>query len=47
MTQTDRFLPDPSWPTVRAAPGDLELACRFCNSLHRENGAGPLTRREV
>jgi predicted RNA-binding Zn ribbon-like protein len=34
-----RFLPDPRWPTDRAAPGELELVRRFCNSLNRENGA--------
>jgi predicted RNA-binding Zn ribbon-like protein len=34
-----RFLPDPRWPAERAAPGELELVRRFCNSLNRENGA--------
>jgi predicted RNA-binding Zn ribbon-like protein len=34
-----RFLPEPGWPADRAAPGDLELVRRFCNSLNRENGA--------
>jgi len=34
-----RFLPDPRWPPDRAAPGELELVRRFCNSLNRENGA--------
>ena len=34
-----RLLPHPAWPTDRAAPGELELVRRFCNSLNRENGA--------
>lgn len=34
-----RFLPDPRWPLDRAAPGELELVRRFCNTLNRENGA--------
>ena len=34
-----RILPAADWPPGRAAPGDLELVRRFCNSLNRENGA--------
>jgi predicted RNA-binding Zn ribbon-like protein len=34
-----RLLPNPSWPADRAAPHDLELVRRFCNSFVRENGA--------
>jgi predicted RNA-binding Zn ribbon-like protein len=34
-----RILPSPGWPADRAAPGDLELVRRFCNSCVRENGA--------
>lgn len=34
-----RVLPDPSWPADRAAPGELELVRRFCNTTNRENGA--------
>jgi hypothetical protein len=34
-----RILPAASWPPERAAPGDLELVRRFCNSVNRENGA--------
>jgi predicted RNA-binding Zn ribbon-like protein len=37
-----RVLPDPSWPSDRAAPGRLELVRRFCNSANRENGADRL-----
>jgi predicted RNA-binding Zn ribbon-like protein len=38
-----RVLPDPSWPSDRAAPGRLELVRRFCNTTNRENGADRLT----
>jgi predicted RNA-binding Zn ribbon-like protein len=34
-----RRLPPPSWPPERAAPGDLELVRRFCNTINREVGA--------
>lgn len=34
-----RMLPEAGWPSNRAAPGDLELVRRFCNSINRENGA--------
>jgi predicted RNA-binding Zn ribbon-like protein len=34
-----RILPAAGWPPERAAPGDLELVRRFCNSINRENGA--------
>ncbi len=34
-----RILPNAGWPFERAAPGDLELVRRFCNSFVRENGA--------
>jgi predicted RNA-binding Zn ribbon-like protein len=34
-----RRLPDASWPPERAAPSDLELVRRFCNTFNRENGA--------
>ncbi|MEO6570426.1 MAG: CGNR zinc finger domain-containing protein [Ilumatobacteraceae bacterium] len=34
-----RVLIEPSWPSERAAPGELELVRRFCNSINRENGA--------
>ncbi len=34
-----RVLPEAGWPPERAAPGDLELVRRFCNSINRENGA--------
>jgi len=34
----DRRLPAPGWPAERAAPGDLELVRRFCNTVNRENG---------
>lgn len=34
-----RVLPHPGWPDDRAAPGELELVRRFCNSVNRENGA--------
>jgi predicted RNA-binding Zn ribbon-like protein len=37
-----RVLPDPSWPSDRAAPGRLELVRRFCNTANRENGADRL-----
>lgn len=34
-----RVLIEPSWPSDRAAPGELELVRRFCNSINRESGA--------
>lgn len=34
-----RVLPEPGWPHDRAAPGELELVRRFCNSINHENGA--------
>jgi predicted RNA-binding Zn ribbon-like protein len=34
-----RRLPEASWPPERAAPSDLELVRRFCNTINRENGA--------
>jgi predicted RNA-binding Zn ribbon-like protein len=34
-----RILPNASWPAERAAPGELELVRRFCNSFVRESGA--------
>ncbi len=34
-----RILPNAGWPAGRAAPGELELVRRFCNSFVRENGA--------
>jgi predicted RNA-binding Zn ribbon-like protein len=34
-----RRLPEASWPSERAAPGDLELVRRFCNTIDRDNGA--------
>jgi len=34
-----RILPHPGWPLDRAAPSELELLRRFCNSINHENGA--------
>jgi predicted RNA-binding Zn ribbon-like protein len=34
-----RILPAANWRPERAAPGELELLRRFCNSVNRENGA--------
>ena len=38
-----RLLPDPGWPADRAAPGELELIRRFCNTINREHGADRFT----
>jgi predicted RNA-binding Zn ribbon-like protein len=38
-----RRLPMANWPPERAAPGDLELVRRFCNTINRENGADRFT----
>ena len=36
------MIPDASWPPGRAAPGRLERARRFVNTVNRENGADHL-----
>jgi predicted RNA-binding Zn ribbon-like protein len=38
-----RRLPESRWPPERAAPGDLEILRRFCNTVNRENGADRFT----
>jgi predicted RNA-binding Zn ribbon-like protein len=44
VDEQGRVLPDAGWPVERAAPGDLELVRRFCNSINRENGADRFAR---
>lgn len=42
VDELGRILPDPAWPADRAAPGDLDLVRRFCNTTVLENGADRL-----
>lgn len=42
VDELGRILPDPAWPTERAAPGELDLIRRFCNTTVVENGADRL-----
>lgn len=39
MDQLGRVLPDPDWPPDKAAPDELDLIRRFCNTCNIENGA--------
>lgn len=39
VDELGRTSPDPAWPTDRAAPGDLDLIRRFCNTQNLESGA--------
>jgi predicted RNA-binding Zn ribbon-like protein len=39
VDELGRVLPECGWPTEKAAPGDLELVRRFCNTCNKESGA--------